>query len=78
MTLGINKRSVLTALHTQFFDIDLALLDLGREAEAITFNQHFSVLEDHRIATIDHILRGFTKTTAGIDISANGTGTLLS
>ena len=78
MALGIDKRGVLTTLYTQLLNIYLALLDLGREAETITFYKEMSILEDHGVATIDEILCGFTEAAAGIDIATNRAGTLLS
>ena len=77
MALGIDKRGVLTTLYTQLLNIYLALLDLGREAETITFYKEMSILEDHGVATIDEILCGFTEAAAGIDIATDSAGTLL-
>ena len=78
MALGIDVGGVLATLYAQLLDVDLTLLYLWRETETISFHQQLSVLENHGIATIDHILRGLTETTAGIYIAADGTGTLLS
>ena len=78
MTLGIDERGVLTTLYAQFLNVDLTLLYLWRETEAVTFYQQLSVLENHCITTIDHILCGFTEAAAGIYIAADGTSTLLS
>ena len=77
-TLGIDERSVLATLYAQLLNIDLALLDLGRETETIALNQQMSILENHSITAIDEILCGFAETAAGIDITADGAGTLLS
>ena len=57
MTLGVDERGVLTTLYTQFLDIDLTSLNLRLDAEAIALYQQMAVLKDHRISTIDHILR---------------------
>ena len=78
MTLGVDERGVLTTLYTQFLDIDLTSLNLRLDAEAIALYQQMAVLKDHRISTIDKILGGLAKTAAGIDIAADGAGTLLS
>jgi hypothetical protein len=77
-SLGIDKRSVLTTLSTELLDIYLTHTDLWLEGEALALDKEFSILEDHRISTIYHILSRLSETTAGINISANGTCTLLS
>ena len=48
------------------------------EGESGALDEQMTILKDQGIATIDGILSGFAKTTAGIHISADGTGTLLS
>ena len=78
MALCIDESGVLATLYVQFLNVNLAQLYLRRETETITFHQQVSILKNHRIATIDYILSGFTETTAGIDIAADGAGTLLS
>ena len=78
MTLGIDERRVLTTLYTQFLDINLTGFDLWLDTETIALYQQMSILIYHRISTIDQILGRFAKTTAGIDIAADGAGTLLS
>ena len=78
VALGVDERGVLTTLYTQFLDIDLTSLNLRLDAEAIALYQQMAVLKDHRISTIDKILGGLAKTAAGIDIAADGAGTLLS
>ena len=77
ISLCIDKGCILTTLHTQFFHIHLTRLNLWLDREPGTLNEQTAILIDHRIAAIDRILRRFAKTTAGIYISADGSGTLL-
>ena len=76
-SLGIDECGVLTTLRTEFLDIYLTYLYLRLERETLTLGKDLSILEDHSIATIYHILGRLSETTAGIYISANGTSTLL-
>ena len=76
--LGIDEGGVLTTLRTELLYVYLPDLYLWLEIEALTLGKDSSVLKDHRITTIYHILCRLSETTAGIYISANGTCTLLS
>ena len=76
-SLGIDERGVLTTLSAQLLDVDLTHLDLWLQGETVAFDEQLTILEEHRVASIDHILRRLTETTAGIDIATDGTGTLL-
>ena len=77
MTLGIDKRGVMPTLGTQSLHIHLGNLYLRLEGETVALHQLFAILEYHRSTAIDHILRRLAKATAGIDIGADGTCTLL-
>ena len=55
-SLGIDKRSVLATLSTELLDIYLTHTNLWLEGEALALDKEFSILEDHRISTIYHIL----------------------
>ena len=77
MSLGIDERGVATALGTKSLDVHLCHLHLRLKREALTLCQQDTVFKYHRIAAIHNVLRRFTKAAAGIDIAADGSGTLL-
>ena len=77
IALCIDEGGVGMTLGTKPFHVNLRVLNLRLERIAFTFSQDTSILENHGIATINHILRRFAKATRGIDITAYGTCTLL-
>ena len=77
VALGIDECRILTTLRAQTLHIHLTHLDLRLEAETLALCQQMSILEDHRVAAIDHILCRFAETAAGIDVGTDGACTLL-
>ena len=55
-SLGVDERGVLTTLCTQFLNVDLTHLELWLQGETGTFDEQLAILEQHRVAAIDHIL----------------------
>ena len=78
IALGTDERRVGLALGAQSLHVNLGHLQLRLEGIAFPFHQNASVLENHGIAAIDHILRRLAEATGRIDVGADGTGTLLS
>ena len=77
MTLCIDERGILTTLTTQSLHIYLSHLQLWLQGEPFSLSHQVTILENHGIATIHHILCALTKATTGIDVATNGAGTLL-
>ena len=76
--LGVDERRVCMALGTQALHINLSSLQLWLEREALTLDEQSAVLENHRVATIHHILCRFAKATRRIDVATHSARTLLS
>ena len=75
--LGIDEGSIVTALATHAFVVNLRHNHLRLKREALAVLQAQTILVYHGIAAIDDILSALTKTTPCIDISAHGACTLL-
>ena len=75
--MRIDKGTVRAAFAAQPLHINLCDDQLGIEPETVGLFQERSVLEDQCIAAIDYILRAFAEATAAVDVSADGTRTLL-
>ena len=77
LALGIDERGIGLTLGAQTFDINLSHLQLWLEREAVALDEETAILENHGIAAIDDILRGFTEAARAIDVATHGTGALL-
>ena len=76
--LRIDKSRIAAAFCTQQFNVYVSDTQLWRKGKTLPLVQQLPILIDNGIAAIDHILRTLPETTAAIDISTHGTGTLLS
>ena len=65
------------ALRAQTLHVNLGNLQLGLERVTIALGKQLAILENHGIASVDDILCRLAKATRGIDVAADGTGTLL-
>ena len=75
--LRIDKRGVEATLCTQSLHIDLCYLHLLIEGKPFASAQALAILINHRIASIDHVLRTLAKAGTGIHITGDGTRALL-
>ena len=57
LALGIDERAVGMTFRAQTLNINLSLLQLGLKRETIALDKQVTILEDHRIAGVNHILR---------------------
>ena len=76
-SLRIHISTVGTTLGTQTFHVNLCNHHLWFHRETLCLCEQLTVLVDHGIATIHHILRTLSKAAATVDITGNGTCTLL-
>ena len=77
ITLCINESGIGATLNMQRLHINLTHFDLWLQRESVALFEQSAILKNNSITAINHILGRLAKTAAGINVTANHTGTLL-
>ena len=74
---GLDTAAINLVLNMQRLHINLTHLDLWLQRESVALFEQSAILKNNSITAINHILGRLAKTAAGINVTANHTGTLL-